>query len=164
MMKTVYDFEALQFNGQQKSLADYQGKVLLIVNTASQCLFTRQFKTLEKLYQTYKDQGFEILAFPSNNFRNQEPLTGSTLETFCKINQQAHFPVFKRTHVIGEYTAPLFKYLSNKSENGNIDSKPVWNFHKYLINKEGKVVDFYYPTTSPIGNKIKKRVEQLLAE
>ncbi|UIR57561.1 glutathione peroxidase [Sphingobacterium sp. SRCM116780] len=163
-MKTVYDFEALQFNGKEKSLADYKGKVLLIVNTASQCVFTRQFKSLEKLYQTYKNQGFEILAFPSNNFGKQEPLTGYTLETFCRINQQVNFQIFKRSHVIGEYTSPLYKYLSNKEENGFIESKPMWNFHKYLINKKGEVVDYFYSMTSPTASKVKKRVEQLLSE
>ncbi|GEM65395.1 glutathione peroxidase [Sphingobacterium faecium NBRC 15299] len=163
-MKTVYDFGALQFNGQEKSLADYKGKVLLIVNTASQCVFTRQFKSLEKLYQTYKNEGFEILAFPSNNFGKQEPLTGYTLETFCRINQQVSFPIFKRSHVCGEYTSPLYRYLAHKDENGRIESKPLWNFHKYLINKKGEVVDYFYPTTSPNASKVKKRVEQLLSE
>ncbi|MBP3942808.1 redoxin domain-containing protein [Sphingobacteriaceae bacterium WQ 2009] len=163
-MKTVYNFDALQFDGQKKSLADYEGKVLLIVNTASQCFFTKQFKSLEKLYQAYKDRGFEILAFPSNNFRHQEPLTGARLETFCRLNQQVKFPIFKRTHVVGEHTAPLYKFLSNKEENGHIDSKPVWNFHKYLINKQGEVVDYFYPTTSPLSNKVKLNIERLLAQ
>ncbi len=163
-MKTVYDFDALQFNGKKKSLADFEGKVLLIVNTASQCLFTRQFKSLEKLYQKYRDKGFEILAFPANNFRNQEPLTGSTLETFCRINQQVSFPIFKRSHVIGEYTTPLYSFLSNKEKNGRINSKPSWNFHKYLINKKGEVIDFYYPTTSPLSRKICRNIERLLEE
>ncbi|CDT04695.1 redoxin domain-containing protein [Sphingobacterium faecium] len=163
-MKTVYDFRALQFNGQEKSLADYKGKVLLIVNTASQCVFTRQFKSLEKLYQTYKNQGFEILGFPSNNFGKQEPLTGYTLETFCRINQQVSFPIFKRSHVAGEYASPLYRHLSHREENGRIDCKPVWNFHKYLINKKGEVVDYFYPITSPMAAKVKKRVEQLLME
>lgn len=163
-MKTIYNFDALQFNGKKKSLADFEGKVLLIVNTASQCLFTRQFKSLEKLYQKYKERGFEILAFPSNNFRNQEPLTGSTLETFCRINQQVSFPIFKRSHVIGEYTTPLYNFLSNKSENGRINSKPSWNFHKYLINRHGEVVDFFYPITSPLSGKICRNIERLLQE
>lgn len=163
-MKTIYDFDALQFNGTMKSLGDFEGKVLLVVNTASQCFFTRQFKSLEKLYQKYKEMGFEILAFPSNNFRNQEPLTGSTLETFCRINQQVSFPVFKRSHVIGAYTTPLYNFLSNKTENGHINSKPSWNFHKYLINRQGEVVDFYYPTTSPLSGKICRNIERLLAE
>ncbi len=163
-MNTIYNFDALQFDGEKKSLSDYQGKVLLIVNTASKCFFTKQFKSLEKLYQQYKDKGFEILAFPSNNFRDQEPLTGTRLETFCRLNQQVNFPIFKRTHVVGEFTAPLFKFLSHKSENGHVESKPLWNFHKYLINKNGEVVDFYYPITSPLSSKIKSNIEKLLAE
>ena len=163
-MKTIYDFDALQFNGTMKSLGDFEGKVLLVVNTASQCLFTRQFKSLEKLYQKYKERGFEVLAFPSNNFRNQEPLTGSTLETFCRINQQVSFPVFKRSHVIGTYTTALYSFLSNKAENGHINSNPSWNFHKFLINRQGEVVDFYYPTTSPLSGKICRNIERLLEE
>jgi len=163
-MKTIYDFEVLQFDGQMKSLQDFKGKVLLVVNTASKCFFTKQFKTLEKLYQQYKDRGFEILAFPSNNFGRQEPLTGSTLEIFCRVNQQVNFPVFKRSHVVGEFVSPLYNYLSHKAQNGQVDSIPKWNFHKYLINKQGQVVDFYYPLTSPLSSKIKNRIEHLLEE
>lgn len=163
MNKTVYDFEALEFNGKKKSLRDYQGKVLLIVNTASKCFFTKQFKSLENLYRKYQDLGFEILAFPSNDFRNQEPLTGRTLETFCRINQQVSFPVFKRIHVVGEFVDPLYQYLAKIQENGKVASTPKWNFHKYLINKNGEVVDFFYSTTSPMSKKIHNRIEKLLA-
>ena len=162
MKKTVYDYSALEFNGNKKSLKDYEGKVLLIVNTASNCFFNKQFKTLEKLYTKYKDLGFEILAFPSNNFRNQEPLTGRTLETYCRIGQQVSFPVFKRTHVIGEYTDPLYLYLSDINLNGNINSAPMWNFHKYLINRKGEVVDYFYPITSPMSKKVHNKIEALL--
>lgn len=163
-MESVYSFNALQFNGEKKSLQDYSGKVLLIVNTASRCFFTPQYKALERLYQRYKDLGFEILAFPSNDFRGQEPMTGLQLETYCRIQQQVTFPVFKRLHVIGDYADPLYQYLADKTKNGKVNSKPLWNFHKYLVNKQGKVVDFFYSTTGPEAKRVLTKIEQLIAE
>jgi len=163
-MNSIYDFKVLEFSGKERSLGDFEGKVVLIVNTASECFFTKQYKTLEVLYNKYRDQGLEILAFPSNNFNNQEPRTGVNLETFCRLKQQVTFPVFKRIHVKGDYTHPLYDYLSKKELNGVVGSKPIWNFHKYLVNKKGEVVDFYYPFTSPTSTKIENRIKQLLAE
>lgn len=164
MKNNIYDFKALEFTGNERSLRDFENKVILVVNTASECFFTKQYKTLEVLYQKYKDRGLEILAFPSNNFNNQEPRTGTNLETFCRLQQQVTFPVFKRIHVKGKYVHPLFNFLSHKKLNGVIDSKPVWNFHKYLINKKGELVDFYYPFTSPLSAKVERQIESLLAE
>lgn len=164
MQQTVYDFSALDFNMNKVSLSDYKGKVLLIVNTASKCFFSKQFKSLESLYKKYKDQGFEILAFPSHSFGNQEPLTGRTLEIYCRVNQQVTFPVFKRIHVIGEYTDPLYRFLSDRKQNGAVNAAPKWNFHKYLINRQGGVEDFYYSTTSPLSGKIRNKIEALLSE
>lgn len=161
-MQTIYDFQALQFNGHKKSLLDFSGKVLLIVNTASRCVFTNQYKSLEVLYQKYKDLGFEILAFPSNDFHGQEPMTGLQLETFCRIQQQVTFPVFKRIHVIGDYCDPLYQFLADSKQNGQVNGKPLWNFHKYLINSEGAVVDFFYSTTSPVSGRLQRRIEALL--
>ncbi|WP_140938383.1 glutathione peroxidase [Sphingobacterium lumbrici] len=163
-MKTIYDYKVLEFSGNEKSLLDYTGKVVLIVNTASRCYFRKQFKTLEKLYLKYKDQGFEILAFPSNDFLNQEPRTGLNLETYCRLNQQISFPVFKRIHVKGDYVHPLYKFLQTKELNGNVNVKPCWNFHKYLINKNGEVVDYYYSFTSPLSSNIQNHIEQLLSQ
>lgn len=159
---TIYDFKVLEFSGNYKSLSDYKGKVLLIVNTASGCYFRKQFKTLERLYQQHKDRGFEILAFPSNDFANQEPRTGLNLETYCRIHEGVSFPIFKRIHVKGDFVDPLYSFLSRKSKNGVLDSIPMWNFHKYLINQEGRVVDFYYSFTSPLSLTINKQIEMLL--
>lgn len=164
MKKNIYDFTAVEFSGNERSLKDFEHKVVLIVNTASACFFTKQYKTLEKLYEKYKDRGLEILAFPSNNFNNQEPRTGANLETFCRLNQQVTFPVFKRIHVKGKYVHPLYDFLSKKELNGVFDNKPIWNFHKYLINKRGELVDFYYPFTSPLSMKIQSQIEALLSE
>jgi glutathione peroxidase len=163
-MNTIYDYSALEFSGQEKSLKDYSGKVILIVNTASLCYFRRQFKSLEQLYQRYKDQGFEILAFPSNNFMRQEPRTGVNLETYCRLKEQVTFPIFRRIHVRGEFAHPLYRYLSSKKLNGKVDSIPICNFHKYLIDKRGQVVNFYYPFTSPKASRLKMQIEQLLGE
>ncbi|MGJ1204527.1 glutathione peroxidase [Sphingobacterium lactis] len=162
MNKTVYDYEVLEFSGHKKSLRDFEGKVLLIVNTASRCFFNKQFKSLENLYKRYREQGLEILAFPSNDFRNQEPLTGRTLETYCRVNRQISFPVFKRIHVKGEFTDPLYRYLTDIKENGKVGTVPFWNFHKYLVNKKGEVVDHFYSMTSPMSKKVHNRIEQLL--
>lgn len=164
MKNNIYNFTVTEFSGKERSLRDFDGKVLLIVNTASKCYFARQFKPLEKLYQKYKDFGFEVLAFPSNNFNNQEPRTGKNLEIFCRVNQMVTFPVFRRTHVRGEHVHPLFSFLSNKELNGVLNSKPVWNFHKYLINKKGEVVDFFYPFTSPTSTRIASKIESLLKQ
>lgn len=163
-MNTIYDYSVLEFSGQEKSLQDFSDKVLLVVNTASACYFRRQFKPLEQLYQKYKDQGFEILAFPSNNFLGQEPRTGTNLETYCRLQQQVTFPVFRRIHVRGVFIHPLYKYLSDKSLNGQVNVKPLWNFHKYLINRKGQVVDFFYPFTQPQSARLQTRIEELLAE
>ncbi len=163
-MYTTYDYFAPEFSGNEKSLRDFSGKVLLVVNTASRCGLKGQFKSLEQLYQRYKDQGFEILAFPSNDFFNQEPRTGLNLETYCKIKEQVTFPVFKRIHVVGEYAHPLYQFLGSKALNGRVNAKPRWNFHKYLVDKSGRVVDFYYPFTSPLSSRVQAQIRRLLAE
>ncbi|KGE12425.1 glutathione peroxidase [Sphingobacterium deserti] len=163
-MQTIYKFHGLQFNGNKKSLADFSGKVLLIVNTASRCFFTKQYRSLEQLYQRYKDRGFEVLAFPSNDFHEQEPMTGFQLETFCRVHEQVTFPVFKRIHVVGDYCDPLYKFLADREQNGTVGVKPYWNFHKYLVDKNGKVVDFFYSFTSPQSGRVMTKIEQLISE
>lgn len=140
----------------------YQHKVLLIVNTASACGFTPQYKQLEKLYQHYKQQGFEVLAFPSNDFGNQEKLSGKALEAYCNIDQQLNFTVYDRVKIKGPDAHPLFKFLGDKLLNGKVNSKPMWNFHKYLIDREGRVVDYFYSFTKPFSKRLLSRVERLL--
>ncbi len=162
MENNIYNFKALEFSGKERSLEDFAGKVVLIVNTASGCYFRKQFKTLEQLYTKFKDEGFEILAFPSNDFNNQEPRTGLNLETYCKIKERVTFPVFKRIHVKGDYIHPLYNFLSKKELNGVLDSKPLWNFHKFLVDRNGKVVDFYYTPTSPMSGRVQRRIRELL--
>ena len=159
----VYQFDVQQINGEEKSLSDYKDKVLLIVNTASQCGFTPQLKDLVELKTRFKDKDFEILAFPSNDFGGQEPLEGEAIVTFCE-SFGANFPIFDKIRVRGPYAHPLYKFFSDKKENGKLSSVPRWNFHKFLIDKEGKVTDFFYPFTKPNSSKIKKKIERLLAD
>ena len=163
-MESVHDAVVKEIGGKKQPLSQYQGKVLLIVNTASKCGFTPQFKDLEALYQEYKDKDFEILGFPSNQFQNQEPLEGEQLSEFCELNYGVTFKMFDKIDVKGESADPLFQYLSNKDLNGQVNSTPKWNFHKYLVNKEGKVVDYFYTFTNPNSGKVRKAIDKLLAE
>ncbi len=158
----VYQFTVKDLSGEEVSLNDYRGKVLLIVNTASECGFTPQYRELEELYNTYKNRGFEILAFPSNDFGGQEPLQGHAIAQFCENNYKTTFPVFDKVRVKGEFAHPLFKFLSDKKQNGKVGTSPKWNFQKYLVDKNGKVVDYYLSITSPTSTKVKKAIEKLL--
>lgn len=160
--KTIYQFAPSSIEGNTIDLSTYRGKVLLIVNTASACGFTPQYQELEKLYKKYKDQGFEVLAFPSNDFGNQEPLTGKDIESFCSINFRTTFPVFEKVHVKGKNAIDLYQFLSDKSKNGKVNIAPKWNFHKYLIGRDGKVIDYFLSFTSPTSSKIKSAIENAL--
>ncbi len=162
--KNIFQYTVNDIDGKAVSLERYKGKVLLIVNTASKCGFTPQLDAMEKLYEEYKDQGFKILAFPSNDFGGQEPLEGAELKQFCMIKYEAQYPIFDKIHVKGKDAAPVFQFLSKKELNGKLNSVPKWNFHKYLIDKDGKVVDYFYTITSPTSKKIKRKIEALLAE
>jgi glutathione peroxidase len=159
---SIYRFDVQKLTGEDVSLSDYKDKVLLIVNTASQCGFTPQLKELVALKNEFKDQGFEILAFPSNDFGGQEPLEGQAIEAFCE-NFGANFPIFEKIRVRGPYAHPLYKFFGDKKENGKLSSVPRWNFHKFLINKNGVVSDFFYPFTKPTSSKIRKKVRRLLS-
>lgn len=160
-MTTVYDFSAKTITGEDKSLKEYEGKVLVIVNTASKCGFTPQYKELEALYEKYNDQGFEILGFPCNQFMKQEPGTEADIQEFCQMNYGVTFPMFSKIDVKGKNAHPLFQYLT-KNTSGVLSSEVKWNFTKFLINKKGEVVNRFAPTTSP--EKMVKEIEQCLAE
>jgi len=129
---------------------------VLITNTASKCGFTPQLKGLENLYQKYKSKGFEILAFPSNQFAKQEPLSGNEIENFCVKNYGTSFTIFEKSDVTGQAQNEVFKNLYAQSK-----SKPRWNFHKYLIDKNGICRHYFYPFTQPTSSRILKRLEQL---
>ena len=159
---TIYPFKVKLLNGKEQILSYYTNKVLLIVNTASSCGFTPQLKELQELRTEFAAEGFEVLGFPSNDFGNQEPLTGNEIHQFCEVNYGVEFPVFEKVMVRGEAAHPLFKFLRDKKLNGHLNSTPRWNFHKYLINRKGEVVDYFYSFTKPNSSKIKKKIQRLL--
>ena len=159
---SIYQFTVNKLNGEEVRLSEFRGKVLLIVNTASGCGFTPQLRELEQLRKEYEGQDFEILAFPSNDFGGQEPLSGSAIMKFCNINFGVKFSVFDKIRVRGPYAHPLFKFLADKKLNKQVNSAPKWNFHKYLIDRNGMVMDFFYPFTKPVSGRIKKRIDKLL--
>lgn len=163
-MDSIYDFTAHDLAGKKINLADYKGKVLLIVNIASQCGNTPQLGSLQKLYEKYKKDGFEILGFPSNQFAGQEPLSGNSISEFCSVNYGVNFKIFEKGKVKGSDAQPLFKYLASKTKIAFIDNYPVWNFQKYLIDRNGKVVDVFNPWRLPSNDKITEAVENCLKE
>lgn len=156
---TIYQFTAPLINGEEKSLVDYEGDVVLIVNTATECGFSSQFTGLEKLYHSYKNRGFHVLGFPCNQFKNQEPGTNEEVAEACQLNYGVNFPLFEKIDVKGEDAHPLFKYLTTETK-GLLNSEIKWNFTKFLIDRRGHVVKRYAPVTSP--KKIERDVLQLL--
>ncbi|WP_017259124.1 glutathione peroxidase [Pedobacter arcticus] len=158
----IYQFSVENVKGETVSLEKYKGKVLLIVNTASECGFTPQLALLEELRTNFETTDFEILAFPSNDFGQQEPLNDEGIGKFCTVNYDTHFTIFKKTKIRGEDAHPLFSFLADKNLNGNFNSAPRWNFHKYLINTKGELVDFFYSFTKPNSARVKKKIQKLL--
>ena len=159
-MTTVYDFTCQTAAGQDRSLDEFKGKVLLIVNTASKCGFTPQFAGLEKLYETYRDQGLEILGFPCNQFGKQDPGSNDEIQEFCQLNYGVSFPMFGKIEVNGAGADPLYKHLKDEAP-GFLGGRIKWNFTKFLVDSSGKVVKRYAPTAKP--EDIEKDVKALLA-
>lgn len=158
----LYNFRVKQINGEELSLSKFKDKVLLIVNTASACGFTPQLKELQELQDEFGSEKFEVLGFPTNDFGKQEPLNGNDIHNFCEVNYGVKFPVFEKIMIRGDYANPLYKFLGNKKLNGVLSSTPRWNFHKYLINQKGEVVDYFLPITKPNSSRVKKRIQRLL--
>ena len=159
MPNSFYQLSANTPQGQPVPLSVYQGKVVLVVNTATQCGLTPQFEGLEKLYETYKDKGLVILGFPCNQFGGQEPLTNETMEATCKINHGVTFPLLEKIEVNGPNTHPVFKYL--KSKLGGLFGRRIkWNFTKFLIDANGKPVKRFSPVTKP--EAIESYIQSLL--
>ena len=154
-----YDFSAKRINGEEIKMDTFKGKVVLIVNTASKCGLTPQFKDLEELYTTYRDDGFEILGFPCNQFANQESGSDKEIQEFCSLNYGVTFTMFAKIDVNGQQEHPLYKFLKEEKK-GFLNSKIKWNFTKFLINREGKVVKRYAPTVKP--EKIEADIRKLL--
>ena len=159
-MTNIYQFEAELLEGENKSFSDYEGKVLLIVNTASKCGFTPQFAGLEKLYEKYNDQGLEVLGFPCNQFGGQDPGSNEQIGEYCQRNYGVKFPMFAKVDVKGPEAHAIFRYLTNNSK-GILGNGIKWNFTKFLINKNGEVINRYAPTTKP--EDLEKDIENALA-
>jgi len=158
-METIYDFHVKMPNGEEKSLKDFEGKAIIIVNTASKCGFTPQFKGLQELYETYKEQGLEILGFPCDQFNNQEFDNIEETTQFCQMNYGVTFPIFAKIDVNGENTDPLFTFLKDQKK-GVLSKNIKWNFTKFLVDRTGQVIERYAPTTQPIN--IEKDLIQVL--
>ena len=159
MAETLHDLTATRNDGTEQPLSDYRGKVLLVVNTASQCGFTPQYQGLQALYQRHRDEGLEILGFPCDQFGHQEPGDDAEIATFCQRNYGVTFPLFRKIEVNGAGTHPVFAYLK-KSAPGLLGDSIKWNFTKFLVDREGRVVDRFAPATPP--EKIEADVEKLL--
>lgn len=144
----IYDHTVKTIQGEDKSLADYKGKVLLIVNTASKCGFTKQYAGLQALYEKYQDQGLEILAFPCNQFGHQEPGDAEEIQNFCTDTFSVTFPIMEKIEVNGENESPLYTDLK-QAQGGLFNEDIKWNFTKFLVDKEGKVVDRFAPQKTP---------------
>ena len=156
----IYDLSATLNNGKEKKISAYKDKVLLIVNTASKCGFTPQYEGLQKLYGQFHDQGFEVLAFPCDQFGHQEPGSDADIKSFCDMNYGVEFPLFSKIDVNGTNEHPLYKFL--KGEKGGLLGDSIkWNFTKFLVDKNGEVAERYAPTTPP--ERIAADIEKLLA-
>lgn len=158
-VKTAYDFSFTANNGQDLPLSKFSGKVILVVNTASKCGFTKQYEGLEKLYQTYKDKGFVIIGVPSNDFGKQEPGTDEEIKDFCKVNFGVTFPLTKKVAVTGDNAHPFFVWVSDQL---GLGSAPKWNFHKYVIDRNGKPQSYFFSMTKPDSKKLVALIEKLL--
>lgn len=155
-----YSFDSL-IDNQIISLADFKGRVIMVVNTASKCGFTPQYAGLEKLYQTYRERGFVIIGVPSNDFGKQEPGTEITIADFCRINYGVSFPMTKKTPVSGKQAHPFYQWAKQQAGFG---SAPKWNFHKYLINRHGALTHYFYSTTAPNAKRVINAIESALNE
>ena len=158
--ETIYSFSAKDIKGQEVSMDDYRGKVLLIVNTASKCGFTPQFEGLQSLHDELGERGFEVLGFPCNQFMNQDPGNDDAISQFCSLNYGVSFPMFAKIEVSGDGTHPLFRFLKREAKGLMGSEKVKWNFTKFLVNRDGQVVRRYAPTAKPAD--IRADIEKLL--
>jgi glutathione peroxidase len=157
---SIYDFEVKDSKGEEVSLSKYKDKVMIVVNTASACGYTPQYKDLQALYEEYKEDGLEILGFPCNQFMNQEPGSNEEIQSFCELNFGVTFPVFGKIDVNGDKADPLFKYLSSEAP-GIMGLKSIkWNFTKFIIDKNGEVIERFAPQTNP--QEMRSIIEKLL--
>lgn len=159
----IYDYTLPSIDGQPLPLSTFKGKVVLVVNVASRCGYTPQYAGLEALYEKYKDQGFVIVGFPANNFGAQEPGTNQEIKTFCSSKYNVKFPMYAKVSVKGDDTTPLYQYLTTKTEKP-ISGEIKWNFTKFLVDKNGNVVQRFEPEVTPESKDVVSAVEKLLKQ
>jgi len=161
---SIYEFKVQDIDDKPVDLADYKGEVLLIVNTASQCGYTPQYRGLEAIHEQYKDRGFKVLAFPANEFGNQEPGTNSEIKSFCSSKYNVTFPLFSKVVVKGEGIHPLYRFLTSPETNPKFAGDITWNFAKFLVNRKGEIIARFGPGDEPQSEKVVKAIEAGLAE
>jgi len=159
MPSRLYGFTVKTIDGKDCSLSDYKGKVVLIVNVASECGFTPQYQGLQEIYEKYKDKGFVILGFPSNDFGHQEPGTDTEIKQFCQSKYNVTFDMFSKIDVKGDEQAPLYKYLTTECE---VPHEITWNFNKFLVDRTGKVIDYFPSKVKPTDSSLTSKIEELL--
>lgn len=156
---SFYDYNAVKMNGETVDMSDYKDKVVIVVNTASKCGFTPQFEGLENLYETYKTQGLEILGFPCNQFAGQDPADNAVIDEFCQLNYGVKFTMFQKIKVNGKEAHPLYQFLKKEAK-GSVGSTIKWNFTKFLIDRNGQVIERFAPATEP--KEMVEAIEKLL--
>ena len=157
--KTLFDFKINSINGDELNFSDFKGQTLLLVNVASNCGFTKQYDDLQKLYEDFKDKGFTVIGIPSNQFGNQEPGANSEIKNFCETNFNITFPMTSKYDVKGDNAHPIYIWAKDTYGKSTV---PKWNFHKILINKDGKIDDTFASFTGPMSKKIKNKLDQIL--
>ena len=157
--KSLYDFKTTDINGKEFDFSSLKGKKVLIVNVASKCGLTPQYAKLQELYDKYKNQNFVIVGFPANNFMGQEPGTNEEIKTFCTLNYNVAFPMMAKIDVKGDNKAPIYKWLTEKKENGKMNAEVEWNFQKFMIDENGHLIDFVPPREDPFCDKIVNWIE-----
>ncbi|MCS6885825.1 MAG: glutathione peroxidase [Acidobacteriota bacterium] len=158
------NFKVRSIDGREVDLCSYKGKVVLIVNTASECGFTPQYKGLQELYLRYKDRGLAVLGFPSNDFGGQEPGSNGEIKLFCEKNYKVTFDMFSKVSIKGENKIPLYKYLTSGGGNPKLAGEVTWNFNKFLIDRQGRLHSRYPSSTEPLSKELVSTIEKLLAE
>ncbi len=156
---SIHQYKVKDINGDVFDMSSLKGKKILLVNVASKCGLTPQYEQLQELYDKYKENGFVIVGFPANNFNNQEPGSRSEIMAFCTENYGVTFPMMDKISTKGDDQSPIYQWLTQKSKNGVKNSEVAWNFQKYMIDEEGKLVDFVSPKESPMSDKIVKWIE-----
>ena len=161
-MATIHEFKVKDIKGTERSLSEFAGKVLLVVNVASKCGSTPQYKGLEALYQRYRERGFAVLGFPANDFAHQEPGTDEEIQNFCSLTYGVTFPMFSKISVKGKDIHPLYAFLTDKKTNPGFGGKITWNFNKFLVDRTGAIVGRFDTKDEPLGDKIPRAVQEAL--